>query len=254
MPGRRRVATLSILLGVVVGAAGCSQRAPVARSANQWGPQLEGTITAIQPGAATRVTLAHIQQALRTDGPFHQYAAMTVTIGPGRWVAPHHWQGSHDAMDLFVGEAIAAVPQHIARTLAGQPTGCLGVIRRIQGDLVTVQITNYIGDNRTGHSIYRLTPTFTTFHIAPYSQFSWEGNPKPPFSASQLKVGQYVDGTWEGAQAYRVADQWTIFPTVSAFDGGILEPVSGASLTPQPTQQTSTSRRSPQPSDPSPTP
>ncbi len=75
--------------------------------------------------------------------------------------------------------------------------------------------------NSTGHTLERLMPELTTFRIAPYSRFFWQGGSQPPFSASQLKAGQYVDGLWEGAVSHPIADQWTIFPSASAW--GVLE-------------------------------
>ena len=212
--------------------AGCGSPSATSVSPEQWGPQLEGTITAIQPGPATRVTLSHVQEALTTDGAFHHYASMTITIGPGHWVGPRHWQGSHDSMDLFVGEAIAASPKHIARTIAGQPNGFSGIVRRIQGSLVTLQRTKFVGDNSTGHAIERLMPVLTTFRVAPYSQFSWQGGSQPPFSARQLKAGQYVDGLWEGAVSHPIVDQWTIFPSATAW--GVLQSPTYTHLSHQP--------------------
>ncbi len=249
-----KVATAAtvVVIGAALSLAGCGQHSPSGAidGPAQWGPQLEGTITSIQPGPSTQVTLSHVQEALTTDGKFHHYASVTVTIGPGQWVAPQHWRGSHDSMDLFVGEAIVANPRHIARTIAGQINGYSGIIRRIQGNLVTLQKTKYVGDNSTGHAIDRLMPVLSTFHIAPYSQFSWEGGTTPPFSASQLKVGQYVDGLWEGAASYPIVDQWTIFPSDKAFDGSILESPQYAKLTHEP-PPTSPSGGAPQPSGPS---
>ncbi len=223
-------------MGAILSLVGCGQNAPLRAIGTplQWGPQLEGTITSIQPGSSTEVTLSHVQEALTTDGRFHHYASMVVTIGPGRWIAPQHWQGAHDSMDLFVGEAIAATPKHIASTIAGQPHGYSGVIRQIQGTLVTLQKTQYIGDTSTGHAIARLMPVLTTFHVAPYSKFLWEGNAHPSFLPRQLKVGQYVDGLWEGAAAYPVIDQWTLFPSANAFDGSVLESPHYAKLTHEP--------------------
>jgi len=242
----KAVPVVALVIGAILNMAGCGQSSPsgVSDGPAQWGPQLEGTITSIQPGISTQLTLSHVQEALKTDGKFHHYASMTVTIGSGRWIAPQHWQGAHDSMDLFIGEAIAANPNHIATTITGQPNGYSGVIRRIQGNLVMLQKTKYIGDNSTGHAIDRLMPVLTTFHIAPYSQFSWEGDTQPHFSVRQLKVGQYVDGLWEGAASYPIVDQWTIFPSDSAFDGSVLESPQYAKLTRQP-PQTSPSGRAP---------
>ncbi len=107
-------------------------------------------------------------------------------------------------MDLFVGEAIAASPKHIAHTMAGQPNGFSGIIRRVQGNLVTLQRTKFVGDNSTGHATLRRRPVLTTFRIAPYSRFSWQGGNQPAFSAGQLKAGQYVDGLWEGAVSHPI--------------------------------------------------
>ena len=219
-------------MGTALLLAGCGSQLGASDPPAQWGRQLEGTITAIQPGPATRVTLSHVQEVLTTDGAFHHYASMTVTIGAGQWVGPKHWQGSHDSMDLFVGEAIEASPHHIARTIAGQPNGFSGIVRRVQGSLVTLQRTKFVGENSSGHAIERLMPVLTTFRIAPYSQFSWQGGGQPAFSASQLKVGQYVDGLWEGAVSHPIADQWTIFPSATAW--GVLQSPPYTHLSHQP--------------------
>ena len=213
----RRTAAGAVAAAMALLLAGCGSQGGAVAGPAQWGPQLEGTITAIKPGAATRVTLSDVQEALTTDGAFHHYASMTITIGPGQWVGPKHWQATHDAMDLFVGESIAASPQHLARTIAGQPDGFSGIIRRIQGNRVTLQRAEFVGDNHSGRPIERLLPVLTTFRIAPYTLLSWEGASQPPFPASQLQVGQYIDGLWEGAVSHPIADQWTIFPSASAW-------------------------------------
>lgn len=197
-------------------------------------PQLEGTIVGIQPGTRTVVRLSGVQEVFVTQGPFHHYASLTVTIGPGRWVAPGHWQAAHDAMDLFIGELIMAVPGHIATTIAGQTMGFSGVVYRIRGNLVTLQRVNYFGDNSQGQGLYQLAPTLTTFHIAPYTLFSWEGLNAPAFDLAQLRVGQYIDGLWEGSTAYPVAAQWTVFPSLAAWAGTAPLPSDYAILYPAP--------------------
>ncbi len=232
MQGGRAVAgaaalALSLLL------AGCGQGGAgsgVSTGPARWAPQLEGTITAITPGAATRVTLSDVHEALTTDGAFHHYASMTITIGPGQWVGPKHWQAAQDAMDLFVGEAIDASPHHLARTIAGQPDGFSGIIRRIQGNRVTLQRVKFMGDSGSGRPIERLMPVLNTFRLAPYTVlFGASGSSMP---ASQLTVGQYVDGLWEGAVSHPIADQWTIFPSASAW--GPLESPHYAHLSQEP--------------------
>lgn len=188
----------------------------------RYGPQLEGTITAIHPGSQTTVTLRNVQEALKNNGPFHHHATLTVTLGAGRFVSPGHWRASGDAMDLFIGESIAAVPGAIAKTITGNPHGFPGIVYRIRGSVVTLQKLTFVGNNAQGAAIYRLEPTLTRFHVAPYSRFSWEGNGRESMPYSHLRVGQLVDGLWEGSKAYPIADQWTIFPSAKAF-GAILE-------------------------------
>lgn len=190
----------------------------------RYGPQLEGTIIAIHPGSKTTVTLRNVQEALKTNGPFHHHATLTVTIGVGRWVSPGHWRASGDAMDLFVGESIAAVPGAIAKTITGNPHGFSGIVYRIRGSFVTLQQLTFVGNNAQGAAIYRLEPTLTRFHVTPYSRFSWKGNGRESMPYSHVRVGQFVDGLWEGSSMYPIADQWTIFPSAQAFGAVLKQP------------------------------
>lgn len=193
-------------------------------------PQLEGTIARIHPGTRTILHLVNVQEVLRTNGPFHHHTTLTVTIGPGRWVGTGHWQGVHDTMDLFVGESIMATPGRISATIAGQSIGFFGVVYRIQGNLVTLQKTHFVGDNGQGQSIYRLIPTLTAFHITPYTRIDWEGNSTATMAPSQLRVGQFIDGLWEGSPSYPIADQWTVFPAAASFNGAPLQTPSYPAL------------------------
>ncbi len=192
----------------------------------RYGPQLEGTIVAIHPGPKTRVTLRNVQEVLKNNGPFHHHPILTVTLGPGKFVSPGHWQAAGDAMDLFIGESIAAVPDAIASTITGNPHNFSGIVHGIQGSLVTLQKVTFVGDNSHGTAIYRLQPTLTRFHVTPYSRFSWEGNGGQSLPFSHLRVGQFVDGAWEGSKDYPIADQWTVFPSAKAF-GAVLEKPDG---------------------------
>lgn len=196
----------------------------------QWGPQLEGTISQIVPGPHTRVVLKNAQEAVKTDGRFHHYATLVLSIGPGSWTAPNHWRAKHDSMDLFVGEPVAAVPGHVADTIAGQPNNFQGIVRRIHGDRVTLQRVKILGTTRTGNTA-RLLGTETVFYMAPYSRFSWKGNGAMP--AGNLRVGQYIDGLWEGWPSYPIIDQWTVFPDAKAFLGTSIEAPHYAHLTTQ---------------------
>jgi hypothetical protein len=189
----------------------------------QYGPQLEGTILRIIPGRSTTVVLGHAQEALKADGPFHHFSQLTIRVGPGRWIGPHHWQATHDAMDLFIGEAIIAVPGHIASTIAGQPHQCGGIVRSVHGHVVVLQDAVYVGNTAGGEARYTLTPRLTRFIWAPYSRFTWEGNGHITHALATLKRGQWVVGLWEGMPYHRIIDQWTLFPTPSA-DGVVISP------------------------------
>jgi len=189
----------------------------------QYGPQLEGTILRIIPGPSTTVVLGHAQEVLKADGPFHHFSQLTIRIGPGRWVGPQHWQAAHDAMDLFIGEAVMAVPGHILATITGQPHQCGGIVRSIHGRTVLLQDAVYVGDTARGEALYTLMPQLTRFSWAPYSRFTWEGNGSITHALSTLKRGQWVVGLWEGMPYHHIIDQWTLFPSPSA-DGVVLSP------------------------------